>query len=165
MLESAPYSCAQQEEQGPRKPLLSVLHLWRVTPSTESLHKIIRPSKGQLPIIMRASRMSRRKVDEPVLVRRRQQLGLVSSSSLVTAVAGIRVQQSDMGDRCEHARDETLARTMLRCLLYHTMGSDAPDTFLSITVVSPVKSYCCRLQSNGVGCALHLAVCIWSTSR
>eukprot|EP00752_Nemacystus_decipiens_P002077 g1988.t1 len=64
---SAPYSsCAQEEEkeeeEAPSKPLLSVLHLWRVTPSAASLHKIIRPSKEQLPIIMRATRTSRRKV-------------------------------------------------------------------------------------------------------
>ncbi|CBN79097.1 hypothetical protein Esi_0176_0057 [Ectocarpus siliculosus] len=44
------------------RPLLSALHLWRVTPTQESLRKIIRPSKGQLPIVLRATRMAGRKV-------------------------------------------------------------------------------------------------------
>ncbi|CAB1110231.1 unnamed protein product [Ectocarpus sp. CCAP 1310/34] len=44
------------------RPLLSALHLWRVTPTEESLRKIIRPSKGQLPIVLRATRMAGRKV-------------------------------------------------------------------------------------------------------
>ncbi|CAM9847508.1 unnamed protein product [Ectocarpus sp. 4 AP-2014] len=44
------------------RPLLSALHLWRVTPTQESLRKIIRPSKGQLPIVLRATRMTGRKV-------------------------------------------------------------------------------------------------------
>ncbi|CAM9740611.1 unnamed protein product, partial [Ectocarpus sp. 13 AM-2016] len=44
------------------RPLLSALHLWRVTPTQESLRKIIRPSKEQLPIVLRATRMAGRKV-------------------------------------------------------------------------------------------------------
>lgn len=61
MLKPAPFSSRVQEEE-PRKPVLSALHLWRVTPSKESLHKIIQPAKGQAPIILRACRLSRRKV-------------------------------------------------------------------------------------------------------
>ena len=61
MSKSAPYSSAAREE-GPRKPVLSALHLWRVTPSTESLRKIILPSTGQAPIIINAARLSGRKV-------------------------------------------------------------------------------------------------------
>lgn len=64
-MEPAPFSSRvveEEEDEGPRKPLLSALHLWRVTPSLKSLRNIIRPSKEQTPIIMRATRMSNRKV-------------------------------------------------------------------------------------------------------
>lgn len=48
----------------PSPPVLAELHLWRVQPSQASLRKIIRPSKGQKPIIMTGTRMSGRKVNE-----------------------------------------------------------------------------------------------------
>ena len=46
---------------------LTELRFWRVQPSHAELYKIIRPQRGQKPILITATRMSGRKVGETVL--------------------------------------------------------------------------------------------------